>query len=65
LHHLSSLRLGVNMKLLDNITINEVNRLFLESQAAHLQKITGQKLPSQVERDVARAKFLRTKLGTL
>jgi protein arginine kinase len=53
------------MKLLDNITINEVNRLFLESQAAHLQKITGQKLPSQVERDVARAKFLRTKLGTL
>ncbi|MDR1053727.1 MAG: protein arginine kinase [Planctomycetaceae bacterium] len=65
LHHLSSLRLGVNMGLIDNITIEEVNRLFLESQAAHLQKITGQKLPTQIERDVARAKFLRTKLGTL
>ncbi|MDR1485315.1 MAG: protein arginine kinase [Planctomycetaceae bacterium] len=64
LHHLSSLRLGVNMGLIDNVTINDVNRLFLNTQPAHLQKIIGEKLP-QNERDIARAKYLRSNLGTI
>jgi protein arginine kinase len=64
LHHLSSLRLGVNMGLIDNISINDVNRLFLNTQPAHLQKIIGENLP-QKERDIARAKYLRTNLGSM
>jgi protein arginine kinase len=64
LHHLSSLRLGVNMGLIDNITIEEINRLFLNTQPAHLQKLLGEKLP-QNERDIARANYLRTNLGTI
>ncbi|MDR1477934.1 MAG: protein arginine kinase [Planctomycetaceae bacterium] len=64
LHHLSSLRLGVNTGLIDNITINEVNRLFLNTQPAHLQKILGETL-TQNERDIARAKYLRSSLENI
>ncbi|MDR2168992.1 MAG: protein arginine kinase [Planctomycetaceae bacterium] len=64
LHHLSSLRLGVNMGLIDNIAIDDINRLFLNTQPAHLQKILGEKL-AQNERDVERAKYLRSNLGTI
>jgi protein arginine kinase len=62
MHHLSSLRLGKNMGLLDEPEISIVNDLFLNTQPAHLQKHSGGKL-SQPERDIARAKYLRQKLG--
>ncbi|MDR2644121.1 MAG: ATP--guanido phosphotransferase, partial [Planctomycetaceae bacterium] len=64
LHHLSSLRLGINMGLIENISMNDVNRLFLNTQPAHLQKILGGKL-SQNERDIARAKYIRSILGAI
>ncbi|MDR1923713.1 MAG: protein arginine kinase [Planctomycetaceae bacterium] len=64
LHHLSSLRLGINMGIITDISIKDVNRLFLNSQPAHLQKMLGKEL-NQNERDINRAKYLRENLGTI
>jgi len=60
---LSSVRLGVNLGLLEEkkITIPTVNELFLQTQPAHLQKLIGTSLDGE-ERNSARARFLRTRL---
>jgi protein arginine kinase len=58
---LSSVRLGVNMGLLDDVTIATVNELFIHTQPAHLQKLTGSLLDGE-ERNAARARYLRTRL---
>ena len=38
---LSSVRLGINLGLLEDIAIPTVNQLFIQTQAAHLQKLLG------------------------
>ncbi len=58
---LSSVRLGVNLGLLDDITIPTVNELFIHTQPAHLQKLMGTSLDGE-ERNAARARYLRTRL---
>jgi protein arginine kinase len=58
---LSSVRLGVNVGLLDDITIPTVNELFIHTQPAHLQKLMGTPLDGE-ERNSARARYLRTRL---
>jgi len=58
---LSSVRLGVNLTLLDDVTINTVNELFIHTQPAHLQKLMGAMLDGE-ERNAARARYLRTRL---
>ncbi len=58
---LSSVRLGVNLGLLDDITIPTVNELFIHTQPAHLQKIMGASLDGE-ERNAARARYLRNRL---
>lgn len=58
---LSSVRLGVNLGLLDEISILEVNELFIHTQPAHLQKLLGRQLDSE-ERNSERARFLRNRL---
>jgi protein arginine kinase len=58
---LSSVRLGVNLALLDDITIATVNELFIHTQPAHLQKLMGALLDGE-ERNAARARYLRTRL---
>jgi protein arginine kinase len=58
---LSSVRLGVNMGLLDDVTIATVNELFIHTQPAHLQKLMGALLDGE-ERNAARARYLRTRL---
>lgn len=58
---LSSVRLGVNLGLLDDINITEVNELFIHTQPAHLQKLIGRELDSD-ERNSERARFLRNRL---
>lgn len=58
---LSSVRLGVNLQLIDDININEVNELFIHTQPAHLQKRVGRELDSE-ERNSERARFLRNRL---
>jgi protein arginine kinase len=58
---LSSVRLGINLALLDDITIHTVNELFIHTQPAHLQKLMGNLLDGE-ERNAARARYLRSRL---
>jgi protein arginine kinase len=58
---LSSVRLGINMGLLEDITIGTVNELFLQTQPAHLQKLMKTTLDGE-ERNSARARYLRNRL---
>src|SRR5437879_4146482 len=58
---LSSVRLGIHLGLLDDVTIATVNELFLNTQPAHLQKLMGNTLDGE-ERNAARARYLRTRL---
>ena len=58
---LSSVRLGVNSGLIEDLSIVVVNELFLHTQPAHLQKLMGGPLDGE-ERNAARAKYLRTRL---
>jgi len=58
---LSYVRLGVNLQLLEDITIPTVNELFIHTQPAHLQKLMGTALDGE-ERNAARARYLRTRL---
>ena len=59
---LSHLRMGVNLGRVKGVDINRVNELFLLTQQAHLQKVLSKKLEGD-ERKIARATFVRTKLG--
>jgi protein arginine kinase len=58
---LSSVRLGINMNLLEDVTIGTVNELFLQTQPAHLQKLMKTTLDGE-ERNSARARYLRNRL---
>ncbi len=58
---LSSVRLGINLGLLEDITIPTVNELFIHTQPAHLQKLMGTALDGE-ERNAARARYLRSRL---
>jgi protein arginine kinase len=58
---LSSVRLGINLSLIEDLTIPTINELFLQTQPAHLQKLQGSALDGE-ERNVARANYLRLKL---
>lgn len=58
---LSSVRLGVNLQLLEDLNIGTVNELFIHTQPAHLQKLMGAVLDGE-ERNAARARYLRTRL---
>ena len=62
MHLLSSMRLGINLKILDDADIKTVNNMLLHIQPAHLQKLYD-KTFSQTERDAARAQYLRKTLG--
>ena len=60
---LSAVRLGIHLNLID-LPPTTVNQLFIHSQAAHLQKLTGQQLDGE-ERNAARAKYLKSRLRDL
>jgi protein arginine kinase len=64
MHLLSSVRMGVNLGLLDDVEIPVVNELFIHTQPAHLQKLRGTPLESS-ERNIERAKYLRRRLREL
>lgn len=63
MHLLSSVRMGVNLGLIDDLPIPTVNELFIHTQPAHLQKLRKATLES-AERNIARATYLRQRLGT-
>lgn len=58
---LSALRLGVNLKIIPDITVSDVNELFVITQPGHLQTLEGKELLPD-DRDVARASLLRKRL---
>src|SRR5262245_16469270 len=58
---LSAVRLGLALKLIDDIPALLVNELFLHTQPAHLQKLMGEHLDGEA-RNAARARYLRTRL---
>lgn len=58
---LSALRMGVDLGILKEVERSIINELFIITQPAHLQKLTGKKL-GPIERDVMRADLVRQKL---
>lgn len=62
MNHLSSLRMGVNLGLIEELDIPRVNELFLATQSAHLQKLRGVELDT-VDRNIERARYLRQQLN--
>jgi len=61
---LSAVRLGIHLHLLDDLPPTTVNQLFIHTQAAHLQKLTGKHLEPE-DRNTERAKYLRNRLRDL
>jgi protein arginine kinase len=61
---LSTVRLGIQLHLIEDLPATTVNQLFIHTQAAHLQKLMGTPLDGE-ERNAARAKYLRNKLREL
>ena len=62
IHHLSSLRLGIHMGLLEGVNISTVNSLLLYAQPAHIQKMQGAH-ESQADQDIVRAAYIRQAIG--
>ncbi|MCX5660178.1 MAG: protein arginine kinase [Planctomycetota bacterium] len=61
---LSHLRLGVNLGRIDMVDIRTINELFLLTQPAHLQKLTGREMDPAARRE-ARAELIRRRLGAV
>ncbi len=62
MHLLSSVRMGVNLGLIDDVEIPTVNKLFIHTQPAHLQKLSGVELDT-ADRNIERATYLRRHLN--
>lgn len=58
---LSSVRMGVNMGIIGDVSIDTINELFIQSQPAHLQKREGREIAT-AERDATRAQLIRSRL---
>jgi protein arginine kinase len=61
--HLSMVRLGIDLKVITDVTMDTVNRLFILGQPSHLQAETGATL-TPAEREARRAELVRGKLAT-
>ena len=61
MHLLSSVRMGVNLGLIEGLEIPTVNELFIHTQPAHLQKLSGVELDS-ADRNIERARYIRRHL---
>jgi protein arginine kinase len=61
MHLLSSVRMGINLRLIQDLEIPTVNKLFIHTQPAHLQKLRGMELDT-ADRNIERAMYLRQHL---
>ena len=61
MHLLSSVRMGVNLGLIKDIEVPTINKLFIHTQPAHLQKLRGLPLET-ADRNVERAHYLQQHL---
>jgi len=62
MHLLSSVRMGVNLGLIRDLSIPTINELFLRTQPAHLQKLIGGEMDA-TDRNIERARYLRRYLN--
>ncbi len=62
MHLLSSVRMGVNLGLISDVEIPTINKLFIHTQPAHLQKLRGIALDT-ADRNIERALYLKRHLG--
>lgn len=62
MHLLSSVRMGVNLGLISDLAIPTINKLFIYTQPAHLQKLSGSELDT-ADRNIERARYLRRNLN--
>ncbi|MBI3467310.1 MAG: protein arginine kinase [Planctomycetes bacterium] len=62
MHLLSSVRMGINLGLIENLAIPTINELFIYTQPAHLQKLRGIELDT-ADRNIERARYLRRHLN--
>ncbi len=62
MHLLSSVRMGINLGLISDLEIPTVNKLFVHTQPAHLQKLSGVELDA-ADRNIERATYLRRHLN--
>jgi len=60
---LSAVRLGVHLGRLQGVNLGTINDLFLLTRPGHIQKIRRAEL-SESQRDVARAEYIRKRLGS-
>ena len=61
MHYLSKVRLGINLGLIDDLEVSTINKLFIHTQRAHLQKLHGGILNTS-DRNVRRAAYLQKHL---
>jgi protein arginine kinase len=59
--HLSMVRMGIFVGMVDDVEIDTINKLFLIVQPGHLQKKVGRELKTE-ERDTERASLIRKEL---
>jgi protein arginine kinase len=59
---LSPIRMGIQMGRFDKFDLPTLNELFLFTQPAHLQKISGRSMDED-ERGIARADYIRSRIG--
>jgi len=62
MHMLSHVRLGIHLGRIQDVDLQTVNELFLQTQSAHLQKIYGREMDAN-ERARLRAEFIRSRLN--
>ena len=62
MHLLSSVRMGVNLGLINDLSMPTVNNLFIHTQPAHLQKLRGVELDT-ADRNIERAHYLQQLLA--
>ncbi len=58
---LSKVRMGINLGLIGDIEIPKINKLFIDTQPAHLQKLRRAEL-NTTQRNIERANYLRSQL---
>lgn len=59
MHLLSKVRMGINMGLIGDVDIPTVNKLFVNTQPSHLQKLRGV-FPDSTRRNIERANYLQS-----
>jgi protein arginine kinase len=59
--HLSTLRMGIDLSIINRLNKDKINELFILSQPAHIQKTNGKELDAG-NRDIERGNLLRSRL---